>query len=108
MCVRCVRKFFGRPIGSSPKPQQSKLAFQTPQTTKAVKKEHEDVDGVTKTEDGEEADGVKNGIADEDIDMESNSEVSRSATDTKRADSALNGSGKQDPVLANGKGEMSR
>lgn len=101
------RKFFGRPTGSSPKPQQSKLAFQKPHTTKAVKEEHEEVDGVVKAEDCEEADAVKNDLADEDVNMDSKSEAHKSVIGTKQADSVMNGMDEVDSALANGKGELS-
>ena len=102
------RKFFGRPPGSSPKPQQSKLAFQTSHTTKAVKGEHEEGDGAVKAEDREEADAVDIDIADdENLDMDSESEVHESAMDRKRAVPILNGMKKVDSSLANGKGELS-
>lgn len=100
------RKFFGRPTGSSPKPQQSKLAFKKPHNTKAVKDEHEEVDGVLHTEDPEEADAVKNNIADEDVDMDSKSEVNDSAMGTNHASPVMNGAEKVDPTVANGKGKL--
>ena len=100
------RKFFGRPTGSSPKPQQSKLAFKKPHTTKAVNDEHEEVDEVLQTEDREEADAVKNNIADEDVDMDCKSEVNDSAMSTSHASPVMNGKEKVDPTVANGKGEM--
>ncbi|KAF6234534.1 hypothetical protein HO173_007159 [Letharia columbiana] len=96
-------KFFARPAGSSPKPQQSKLAFQKPHTTKAVKDEHEEVDGVVKAEDREEADAVKNDVSDEDINMDSKSEVHQSAMDTKQEDPDMNGMEKVNSALANAK-----
>lgn len=96
-------KFFGRPTGSSPKPQQSKLAFQKPHTTNAAKDEHEEGDGAVKAEDCEEADAVKNNIANEDVNMDSNSEVDESALDSKQADPVMNGMKKADSSLANGK-----
>ena len=105
--IHRFRKFFGRPTGSSPKPQQSKLAFQKSHTTNTVKNGHEDVDGVTKTEDRETADGVKSEIADEDVDMDSNSELHKPAVDTKRADPVADGMDKADSALPNGEGEMS-
>ena len=108
MRVRHDRKFFGRPTGSSPKPQQSKLAFQKPHTTKAIKDEHEDVDGERNIEDGEEADSVKNDVVDEDVDMDGESEVQKSAIDTKRASPVVNGMAKEDATLANGKCESFR
>ena len=107
MRIPRVRKFFGRPPGSSPRPQQSKLAFQRSHTTKSIKDGHEDTDGVTKTEDHEAADGVKSEIADQDVDMDSNSEVHKSAMGTKRADPVADGMGKVDSALPNGKGELS-
>lgn len=107
MRIRRIRKFFARPAGSSPKPQQSKLAFQKPHTTKAVKDEHEEVDGVVKAEDREEADAVKNDASDEDINMDSRSEVHQSAMDTKQEDPDMNGMEKVNSALANGKGESS-
>lgn len=100
------RKFFGRPTGSSPKPQQSKLAFQKSHTTNAVKEEHEEADGFLQAKDREEADAVKNGIADEDVDMDNNSEVNESAMDTKHASPVMNGTEKVDSMLANGKSEL--
>ena len=108
MRVRYVRKFFGRPTGSSPKPQQSKLAFQKPHTTKAIKDEHEEVDGERNIEDGEEADGVKNDVVDEDVDMDGESEVQKSAIDIKRARPVLNGMNKRDAAPVNGKGKRFR
>ena len=108
MRVRYVRKFFGRPTGSSPKPQQSKLAFQKPHTTKAIKDEHEEVDGERNIEDGEEADDVKNDIVDEDVDMDGESEVQKSAVNIKRARPVVNGMNKGDAALANGKGKWFR
>ena len=106
-----LRKFFGRPTGSSPQPQQSKLAFQKPRTTKAANNEHEEVDGVVKAEDRKEADAVKNDVADEDatdedIDMDNKSEAVQSAMDTKKADPVMNGTGKLNSALANGNGEF--
>lgn len=103
MQIDRFRKFFGHPTGSSPRPQQSKLAFQKPHTTKAVEDEHEEVDGVVKAEDREEANAVKN---DEDIDMNSKLEVHRSSVDTKHTDPVLNGRRKSDFTLANGKGGL--
>ena len=108
MRVLHVRKFFGRPTGSSPKPQQSKLAFQKPHTTKAIKDEHEEIDGERNIEDGEEADGVKNDVVDEDVDMDGESEVQKSAIVIKRARPVLNGMNKRDAALANGKGKRFR
>lgn len=105
MRIHRARKFFGRPTGSSPKPQQSKLAFQKPHTTNAAKDEHEEGDGAVKAEDCEEADAVKDDIANEDINMDSNSEVDESALDSKQADPVMNGMKKADSSLANGKGE---
>ena len=105
MRVRHARKFFGRPTGSSPKPQQSKLAFQKPYTTKAIKDEHKELAGERNVEDGEEADGVKNDIVDEDVDMERESEVQKSPIDVKRAGSIVDGRNKGDAALANGKGK---
>ena len=75
-----VRKFFGRPTGSSPKPQQSKLAFQRPHTTKAAQGKSEEADTLNKDVAG-----------DEDLKMDSDSEVHKSAMDTKQADPATNG-----------------
>ena len=98
-----LRKFFGRPTGSSPRPQQSRLAFQRPHTTKAVEDEHEEVDGIVKAEDREEANAVKN---EEDVVMNSKSEVHRSSVDTKHTDPVLNGRRKSDFTLANGKGGL--
>lgn len=107
MRIRRVSKFFGRPTGSSPKPQQSKLAFQKPHTTKAAKDEHEEVDRVVKAEDPVEPDAVKNYIADEDVDMDKESDIHTSAMGTKQADPVMNGMDKVDSALANGKGELS-
>lgn len=101
-----IRKFFGRPTGSSPQPQQSKLAFQKPRTTKAAKAEPEEVDEVVKAEDREEADSVKNDVADEDVNMASRPEVEKSAMVTKQADPVMNGTEKVDSALANGNGEL--
>ena len=105
MRVRYIRKFFGRPTGSSPKPQQSKLAFQKPHTTKAIKDEHEEVDGERNVEDGEETDVVKNDIVDEDVDMDGEAEVQKSAVNIKRARPVVNGMKEGDAALANGKGK---
>lgn len=105
MRVQYVRKFFGRPTASSPKPQQSKLAFQKPQSTKALKDEHEEVNGKRNIETGEEADGAKNVIVDEDVDMDGESEVQKSAIDIKRASPAVNGMKNGNATLANGKGK---
>lgn len=99
-----ISKFFGRPTGSLPKPQQSKLAFQKPHSTKAVKDYHEEMDGVVRAEDREEADAVKSDIVDEDLDMDSKSAVHKSAMDIKHADLVMNGMGS---TLGNGKGEWS-
>ena len=108
MRVRYARKFFGRPPGSSPKSQQSKLAFQKPHTTKAVKDEHEELDEESNLEDGEKANGVKNEVVNEDIDMDGESEVQKSAIHTKRARPDMNGANKGDAALANGKGKWLR
>ena len=108
MHLHHLRKFFGRPNGSSPKPQQSKLAFQKPHSTKAIKDEHEEVDGERDIEDGEEADSVKNDVVDEDVDMDGESEVQKSAMDIKRAKPAVKGLKKGDAALANGKGKWFR
>ena len=105
MRVHYIRKFFGRPTASSPKPQQSKLAFQKPQSTKALKDELEVVDGERNIEDGEEADGVKNNIVDEDVEMDEELEVQKSAKDIKRASPAVNGMKNGNATLANGKGK---
>ena len=106
MRIYPVRKFFGRPTASSPKPQQSKLAFQRPHTTKAAEEKCEEVDGVQKAEDCEEADAVNKDMAgDQDFDMDSDSEVHKSAMDTKQADPVTNGVDKVNPSPANGKGE---
>ena len=107
MRIYPFRKFFGRPTGSSPKPQQSKLAFQKSHTTNSVKDGHEDLDGVMKTESREAADCVKSEIADEDVDMDSNSEVHKPAMDIKLVDLVADGMDKVDSALPNGKGEMS-
>ena len=102
-----ARKFFGRPNGSSPKPQQSKLAFQKPQTTKAVNDEHEEVDGVVKAESCEVADAAMKNVADEDVNMGSESEVHKSAIDVKQAEPVMNDIDEVDSALTNGKGELS-
>ena len=107
MRIRRVSKFFGRPTGSSPKHQQSKLAFQRPRTTKAAKDEDEEVNGVVKAEDAVEPDAVKNDIADEDVNMDSESDINTSAMDTKQADPVMSGMDKVGSALANGKGEFS-
>lgn len=61
-----------------------------------------------KAEDREEADAVDIDIADdENLDMDSESEVHESAMDRKRAVPILNGMKKVDSSLANGKGELS-
>ena len=101
-----VRKFFGRPTGSSPKPQQSKLAFQRPHTTKAAERKSEEVDGDRKAEACEEADTVNEDMAgDQDLNMDSDSEVHKSATDTKQANPFTNGVDKVTSSPANGEGE---
>ena len=107
MRIRWFRKFFGRPTGSSPKPQQSKLAFQKPHTTKVVKDKQDEIDGVVKIEDSEETDAVNNDVGDEDVNMESGSKMHRPAMDTKQADPVVNGNDKVDSARANGKGELS-
>ena len=106
MHIFAVRKFFGRPTGSSPKPQQSKLAFQRPHTTKAAEEKSEELDGVRKAEEREEANTVNTDVAgDEDFKMDSDSEVHKSAMDTKQADLVTNGVDKVNPPPANGEGE---
>ena len=101
-----VRKFFGRPTGSSPKPQQSKLAFQRPHTTKAIEEKSEEVDGVRKAGACEVADTVNKDIfSDQDLNMDSDSEVQKVAMDTKQADPVTNGVDKVNPSPANGEGE---
>ena len=107
MRIRRVSKFFGQPTASSPKPQQSKLAFQRPHTTKAAKDEDEEVNGIVKAEDPVEPDAVKNDIANEDVNMDSESDIHTSAMDTKQADPVVNGMDKVGSALANGKGELS-
>ena len=107
MRITHVRKFFGQPNGSSPKPQQSKLAFQKPHSTKAAKDKPTEVDGLMKTEDGEEVKGVKKDKASEDVNMDSDLDENRSAMESERAGLVVNGIGKGDPPLANGKGELS-
>lgn len=101
------RKFFGRPTGSLPKPQQSKLAFQKPHTSKAVKDKDEKVDGVVKAEHRKEADVEENDIVNEDVDTDSTSEVNESAVDTKQVNPVINGIDKASSAFANGKGELS-
>ena len=101
------RKFFGRPTAASPNPQQAKLAFKKPYTSSAVKGEHEEVDGAIKAEDRKEADSVEKDVADEDVNMDSNSEVHEPAKDTKQASPVVNGTGKTNSALANGKSELS-
>ena len=101
-----VRKFFGRPTGSSPKPQQSKLAFQRPHTTKAAEEKSEEVDGVRKAEQRGEADIMNKDMAsDHDLNMDSDSEVQKVAMDTEQADPVTNGVDKVNPSSANGEGE---
>lgn len=60
-----------------------------------------------KSEDREEADAMNSDVADEEITMDSNSEMHKSGMDTKQADPVMNGIEKVDSVLANGKGELS-
>ena len=84
------------------------MAFQKPHTTKAIKDVHEEVDGERKTEDGKEADDVKNDVVDEDVDMDGESEVQKSAKDLKRAKPAVNGMNNGDAALANSKGKWLR
>ena len=105
--IRRVRKFFGRSTGSSPKPQQSKLAFQKPHTTKSVKDESEVVNKTVKTEDREEADAVKNETDNEDVNMDSDSEVHKPIMDSKRADPVVKGIDDLDSARANNKGKLS-
>ena len=106
MRIYPVRKFFGRPTASSPKPQQSKLAFHRPHTTKAAEEKSEEVNGVQKAEDCEKADTVQKDMAgDQDLNMDSDSEAHNSAMDTKEADPVTNGMDKSKSSPANGKGE---
>ena len=106
MRIHPIRKFFGRPAGSSPKPQQSKLAFQRPHTIKAAEEKSEEVDGDQKAEEREEANTVNKDVAgDEDVKMDSDSEVHKSAIHTKQADPVTNGVDKVTPSPANGEGE---
>ena len=101
-----IRKFFGRPTGSSPKPQQSKLAFQRPHTTKAAEEKNEEVDGVRKAEACEEADAVDQGMdGDQGFNIDSYPKAQKSAMDTERADPVVNGADKVKHLPANGEGE---
>lgn len=100
------RKFFGRPTGSSPKPQQSRLAFQKPHNTNTINDEHEDVDGVVKAEDREDADAANNDIADEDVNMDNKPEMDESSTGSKQSVPFMNGMEKANSALANGKREL--
>ena len=59
------------------------------------------------TEVREEADAVKSEIDDEDVNMDSDSEMHKSAVDTKQADPVKNGIDNLDSALANGKGDLS-
>ena len=52
-----------------------------------------------------EADAVENDVTDEDVNMESKSEVDESATDTKRANPVMNGTEKVNSAPANSNGE---
>ena len=106
MRIYSVRKFFGRPTGSSPKPQQSKLAFQRPHTTKAADVKNEEVDEVRKAEEREEANTVNKDVAGvEDFKMDSDSELHKSIMDTRQANPVTNGVDKVNPSPANGEGE---
>ena len=101
-----VRKFFGRPTGSSPKPQQSKLAFQRPHTTKAAEEKSEEVDEVRKAEACEEADAIDQDMdGDQGLNIDSDPEAQKSAMDTERADPVTNGAHQINPSPANGEGE---
>ena len=93
-------------MGPSPKPQQSKLAFQRPHTTTAAEEKSEEVDGVRKVEACEETDTVTKDMAgDQDLNMDSDSEVHKSAMDTKQANPVTNGVDKVSPSSANGEGK---
>ena len=65
------------------------------------------MNGTMETEDREEADAVKSEIDDEDVNMDSNSEVHKSTMNTKQADPVLNGRDNLDSALANGEGDLS-
>ena len=106
MLLLSVSRFFGQPPGSSPKPQQAKLAFQKPHTTKATKTEQAEVNGAVKREDGVEADAMEDETADEDVKMDSDLEMHNSARNTKTADSATNGLGGAGSTLGEGEGSM--
>lgn len=58
-------------------------------------------------EDCAEADAAKNDVSDEDVNMDSKSEVDESATDTKRADPVLNGTEKVKSAPADSNGGFS-
>ena len=60
-----------------------------------------------KAEDREEADAVNSDVADEDISMDSKSEMHKSIMNTKQADLVMNGIEKVDSALVSGKGELS-
>lgn len=71
-------KFFGRPNGSVPKPQQSTLAFQQPTSSKAAKTEGDEKSGQSKLETDKEPDDdktLKAEDADNDVDMDGEAEA---------------------------------
>ena len=65
------------------------------------------MNGAVKAEDREEADAVKSEVDDEDVSMDSDSEVHKSTMDSKQADPVVNGIDNLDSALANGKGDSS-
>lgn len=70
----CIRKFFGNPNGSTPKPQQSTLAFQKPKV-KAAPSDHDgEVATITETED-KQSEVVKKEGVDGDVTMTDKSNV---------------------------------
>ncbi|KAL2047030.1 hypothetical protein N7G274_001048 [Stereocaulon virgatum] len=74
-------KFFGKPNGSAPKPQQSTLAFQKPKASVAVKEDDGAVDGLEKLEEVADSKDVKTEDVDGDDEMDTGFETHAAVID---------------------------